>query len=439
MSSTTLTSYEDAPVQAIQRKVARGTYMGQITDGFILGIVGIALSYAQKPLNLDPFWMGAIGSAMMFGIFFGSTIAGAVCDRIGRRPVFMLTMPAIILLSLAQFVMSDPFVLFCTRFCLGMVVGTDYTSGIALLNEWAPTEKKSPWLAWLLIMWTIGYCIAYICGFFIETLAKSLGDEVWRYVIISSAVPGIIALLVRFGTPESPKWLDSKGRSDEALKIVQQFLGQDYGLAVPDEKPASTSWFALFAPNQWRKTLVSGIFFFAQVLPFFAISIFIPMVLEGLHVENPHAGGVAYNVVTLVAVFIGLPLVSLLSRRFYLAFTFWGSAALLVLLIVWKSMPAQMLLIVVCALAFVLSLSIVLEFLYPAELFPTELRGSGVGLTITISRFGAGGGTFLLPIITANWGIDASLWVCCAALVFGAVICQMWAPETNPRFMKKNA
>ena len=107
------------------------------------------------------------------------------------------------------------------------------------------------------------------------------------------------------------------------------------------------------------------------------------------------------------------------------------------MLILWQNMPPVLGLVIVSALAVVLAISIVAEFLYPPELFPTELRASGVGLTIAISRFGAGGGTFLLPIISENFGIQAALWVCFGTLIFGGLICQMWAPETNPKFVKQ--
>ena len=437
MTALATMSYEAAPYSPIHKKIAAGTFMGQICDGYVLGIVGISLSYAVKPLGLTGFWMGLIGAGSMFGIFFGSLFAGMIADRVGRKPLYPVTMSLIALFSLAQFFISDPLLLACARFLLGMAVGADYAVGIALLNEWAPTEKKAYYLSWLLVFWTLGYCIAYVIGFFMETLMSSLGDEGWRWILCTSAIPAIIAMFIRTGSPESPKWLAAKGRKEEGLALIHKFLDKGYDLGMEEDRAPSASWFALFAPAQWRKTMASGIFFFAQVLPFFAISIFLPMVLGALKIDNPHASGVLYNVFTVAGVLIGVPLVKAISRRAYLLSTFYVSAALLVVLIVWDTMPPVLALSFVSALALVLAISIVLEFLYPPELFPTELRASGVGLTIAISRFGAGGGAFLLPVISESYGMPAALWVCAGTLVFGGVICQMWAPETSPRFIKK--
>ena len=146
--------------------------------------------------------------------------------------------------------------------------------------------------------------------------------------------------------------------------------------------------------------------------------------------------GVLYNVFTLIGVLVGLWIYGIATRRAYLLWTFYVSAAILTVMILWTSMSPLVALIMITAFALVLAASIVPEFSYPAELFPTELRGSGVGLTIAISRFGAGGGTFLLPIVSEQFGIHMALWCCVITLLFGGIICHMWAPETSGRGKK---
>ena len=162
-----------------------------------------------------------------------------------------------------------------------MLIGADYTVGIPLLSEWAPAKKRAGILGWLLVFWTIGYCISYIVRLFHGRFCRRL----WQRRLASRALHFRCAQpdrpVIRFGTPESPCGTSPRGRPQEALANIHTYLGNQYGL--PDrgeEKPASTSWFALFAPEQWRNTVVSGVFFFAQVLPFFAISIFLPLVLS---------------------------------------------------------------------------------------------------------------------------------------------------------------
>ncbi len=426
METVQKTSFEDAPLSPIHKKIIAGTFMGQICDGYTIGIVGIDLSYAATPLGLNSIWMGLIGAGSMFGLLFGSLFTGMIADKIGRKPLYIALMFLSAIVGGAQFFLSDPLLIVIARFALGILIGADYTVAISLLSEWSPSKKRPNLLAWLLVFWTLGYCISYIVGFFMD----GLGENGWRYVLCTSIIPAAIAFALRIGTPESPKWLTVMGRGQEALETIKKYLG-DYGLAAEEEKVEKAAWMELFAPAQWRSTIVSGVFFFAQVLPFFAISIFVPLVLTKMNIQNPHASGVLYNVSTIVGVLFGTWLFSIIRRRTYLLSTFYLAAIILAVMIIWQGMPAMLAMIMVCALATVLAVSIVPEFAYPPELFPTKLRASGVGLTIAISRIGAGGGTFLLPIITEQFGIAAALWCCVATLVFGGVICQMWAPETS--------
>ena len=204
MSGARQISFEDAPFSAIHKKITAGTFMGQISDGYTLGIVGISLNYAMEPLGLTSFWMGLIGAGSMFGIFFGSLLAGITADKIGRRPLYASLMLLTAIVSVLQFFLSDPLLIAIVRFVLGMLIGADYTVGIPLLSEWAPAKKRAGILGWLLVFWTIGYCISYIVGFFMDGFVAAFGNDGWRLVLCTSVVPSLIALVIRFGTPEIP-------------------------------------------------------------------------------------------------------------------------------------------------------------------------------------------------------------------------------------------
>ena len=189
MSGARQISFEDAPFSAIHKKITAGTFMGQISDGYTLGIVGISLNYAMEPLGLTSFWMGLIGAGSMFGIFFGSLLAGITADKIGRRPLYASLMLLTAIVSVLQFFLSDPLLIAIVRFVLGMLIGADYTVGIPLLSEWAPAKKRAGILGWLLVFWTIGYCISYIVGFFIDGFVAAFGNDGWRALHFRCAQP----------------------------------------------------------------------------------------------------------------------------------------------------------------------------------------------------------------------------------------------------------
>ena len=211
MSGARQISFEDAPFSAIHKKITAGTFMGQISDGYTLGIVGISLNYAMEPLGLTSFWMGLIGAGSMFGIFFGSLLAGITADKIGRRPLYASLMLLTAIVSVLQFFLSDPLLIAIVRFVLGMLIGADYTVGIPLLSEWAPAKNaRASWGG----CWSSGpSAIAFriLSAFFMDGFVAAFGNDGWRLVLCTSVVPSLIALVIRFGTPESPSGTSPRG------------------------------------------------------------------------------------------------------------------------------------------------------------------------------------------------------------------------------------
>jgi putative MFS transporter len=72
-----------------------------------------------------------------------------------------------------------------------------------------------------------------------------------------------------------------------------------------------------------------------------------------------------------------------------------------------------------------------LTLVYPAELFPTEIRGTGVGVTTAVSRIGSAIGTFLLPVSVSSWGMGPSMIAMSVILLIGTIVSIAWAPETK--------
>jgi putative MFS transporter len=98
---------------------------------------------------------------------------------------------------------------------------------------------------------------------------------------------------------------------------------------------------------------------------------------------------------------------------------------------VWSDIPALAMSILFAVFAGVLSAASNLCYVYLPELFPTDLRASGIGLAIAASRIGSAVSTFLLPVVVAGYGVRTALGACVTVLAVGALICRRWAPETQ--------
>lgn len=426
---TTQTSIDEVPFGRFHAKITAMTFGANFSDGYALGIIGALLPVLGTQWELSGVELGLLGASALIGLFFGSVILGRVSDKIGRQKVYVLNFLLIAVASVLQLWAPEFRSLFVLRLLIGFGLGADYAVGPTLLSEFAPRKHRGMMLASLTVLWTVGYVTANVLGAFL------VGDgDAWRWLLASGAIPALIVLLVRIGAPESPAWLISKGRVDEAKAIVKKYLGIDI---TPEQFPAETAetvqatdFKELFGPKMRKRTWFGVIFCSALVLPYFAIYTFVPTIFASLKVEDEDVQYLILNLFLLAGGIAGLWLVQKFPRR---PATFWSFVVLTVSLIalgVFSGASLVLLMIPFAVYTFVMSAASNLTQVYPPELFPTSLRASGVGLLNGLSRIASALGTFVLPIMLEGWGIAASMYVLAAVLAVGAIFTWMWAPET---------
>jgi putative MFS transporter len=424
-------AYDAVPLRPFHVRVAIASVGGVFSDGYGLGIVGISLAQATDTLHLTPLWLGLLGGAALAGLFFGALLTGPLADQVGRRPIYANNMLVLGLLTLLQFWVANPAQLLVLRFLIGLLLGTDYVVSKALLVEFTPLRWRGRILSMLSIAWAGGYASAYVVGF----LLRDVGTEPWRWMLASSLVPCLVILPLRLRLPESPLWLNAHGRVAAASDVVMRWIGPD--VAPPHTAPAASRhggrWGQLMAPRWRPHTAVGAIFFTCQVIPYFAVGTFVQQVLASLHVEQSAAAGIAYNVALLAGSVLGLLVVDHLARRTFLVGSFVITALALMPLLTLEAPTAGLIVPLFVVFAGALSAAASLCYVYLPELFPTDLRASGIGLAIASSRIGSAASTFLLPLVMSAYGVRAALGACAAVLGVGAVLCYAWAPETRNR------
>jgi len=424
-----IANYEDAPLRPFHARIAIATTGGVFSDGFGLGIIGIALSAATSQLALTPLSLGLLGGSSLAGLFLGALLTGPIADRLGRRPIFAYNMALLSACSILQFFVSSAAELLIIRFVIGVLLGTDYVVSKALLTEFSPRRFRGRILGTLSIAWASGYVCAYFTGYALT----DYGPSAWRWMLLSSAVPALLILPLRLGTPESPLWLANHGHAEQAARVVHTAIGADVAPPVKSLLPGEGRWRwkQLFSPTYRRRTFVACTFFTCQVIPYFAVGTFVARVMSALNVQGSYLGGLVYNLLLLIGAVLGLLIVDRITRRSFLIGSFGITSAAMLLLSLWTSLPAPGIILLFAAFAGVLSASSNLVYVYLPELFPTELRASGIGLAIAASRIGSAVSTFLLPVLVASVGARAVLTVCAVVLALGGTVCLIFAPETR--------
>ncbi|WP_339228527.1 MFS transporter [Oceanobacillus sp. FSL K6-2867] len=428
--STDKVLIDDLPLNKFHWKVTIYTAGGPFCDGYILSIIGIALALLAPQLGLSPLMIGLIGSSALVGIFFGGLIFGYLTDIIGRKTMYILDLVVFVVASVLQFFVGEGWQLLILRFVLGVAVGADYPIATSLLAEFTPRKHRGFMLSFLVLGWWVGAVAAFIVGY----LLMDLGENSWRWILASSAVPSLIVLFLRAGTPESPKWLVSKGRIEEARVNLQKAFGEGADLGDIPAEPPKTSFLNIFRGGYDKRTIFMSVFWMMQVVPTFAIMTFAPSVLSafGFNEGNTaHLGAVITSAFFLIGALITLFLVNKIGRRHILIWPFLITGITLFLLGIVSEASIGLIIGLFAIFAIFNGGSSVLQYVYPNELFPTEIRATAVGFGTAMSRVGAAVGTFLLPISMNGIGIGTTMIIGAVLCFIGFIVSLFMAPETR--------
>ena len=400
---------------------------GMFIDGFILGGIGLVMPALTADLHLSATWQGLVGASALIGIFFGGPIGGFLADKIGRKPMFIVDLAIFLVGSAAQFFVAEPWQLFAIRLLMGMAIGADYAIGWPLLVEFSPARLRGKLMAFQEVAWYVGYLLSYAVGYYLSTAIHA--D--WRLILGMSTVPSLIVFLLRLGSPESPRWLISKGRIDEALAIAKAHMDEADVQDLANEKSEKPNFGKLFSPQYRNSTIFVCMYWVCNVTPYFAIATFAPVVLENLGIQDGLTGALLLNGVVVAGSLAAMFLIERVGRRKLSIPPMWIAAVALVIIGLFSHFSPTIILICFIAFSFFNAVSTALTGVYPGEVFPTEIRGAGVGFAAAFSRIGAAAGTFILPMSVDSLGVGTTMLIAAAICVLGAVISQYLAPETK--------
>jgi putative MFS transporter len=426
MASTII---DDARLTGFHQRLTLYSAGGPFLDGYILSIIGIALVQVTPQLHVSPVWAGLIGASALMGVFVGGLIFGYITDVIGRQLMYTVDLIAIIVCSVLQFFAVNVVELFVLRLIIGIAVGADYPIATALLAEFAPRRQRGPMLGVLVVMWFVGATVAYFVG----NALLAVGPSGWRWMLLSPAFPALAVVLMRLGTPESARWLLNKGRVDEAREVLKRVYGPHADVTDVPTEAEPTRFSRIWQGGYLLRTAYVGIFWTCAIVPLFAIYAFGPEILGAFKLTGSQAniGSALISLLFLIGCVLALPAVNILGRRPMIIWTFFFSALGLLVLGLWPTAP-----VAVIALAFVVYAVFIggpqiMEWVYPNELFPTDVRATAVGVGTALSRIGAAIGTFIEPIALDRIGIGVTMLIAAAITFAGFGASLAWAPETK--------
>lgn len=420
-------NFDDLKFSSIHRRILLWGSGGPFLDGYVLVMIGVALEQLTPALKLDADWIGLLGAGTLAGLFVGTSLFGYISDKVGRRKMFLIDIIAIGVISVATMFVSSPVELLVMRVLIGIVIGADYPIATSMITEFSSTRQRAFSISFIAAMWYVGATCADLVGYWLYDVEGG-----WRWMLGSAAIPCLLILIGRFELPESPRWLLRKGRVKECEEMMIKLLGEP--VAFDEEQPQQTRFRDLFNRRHFPFVLFVAAIWTCQVIPMFAIYTFGPQIvgLLGLGVgKNAALGNVVISLFFMLGCIPPMLWLNTAGRRPLLI----GSFAMMTLaLAVLGLIPDMGIWLVVMAFAVYAFFSGGpgnLQWLYPNELFPTDIRASAVGVIMSLSRIGTIVSTWALPIFINNYGISNTMLMGAGISLFGLLISVAFAPETR--------
>ncbi|MGW6481523.1 MFS transporter [Streptomyces sp. NPDC055059] len=381
---------------------------------FLGGVLAAALAEPWHLSHTQKSWIIAAG---FLGMFVGANVMSLLADRFGRRQMFLVNLGMYSAFSLLCAAAPDVNWLVAARFLAGLGLGAELVLVDTYLSELLPTAVRGRYIAWAYTVGFLGVPLAALLGARLVAEHEIAGVSGWRWLLVAGALGAFGIQWMRRALPESPRWLEARGRRAEAEAVVARIEtlnepGTAGARQVPAQRKAPAQAQAqaesetetkteaktetvptvrvplrrMFQPPYRRRTVMWWIFQVLQTVGYYGFGSLAPVVLAAKgHSTTASLGYAALS-------FCGYPLGSALSiplierfeRRTLIIVAALGQAFFGLLFgfadAAWLIVGSGFLL-TVCSNVFSNAFHV-----YQAEIFPTNLRSSAIGIAYSLSR-----------------------------------------------------
>ncbi|MCD2112082.1 MFS transporter [Rhodococcus rhodochrous] len=406
---------DDLPFTGRHRRLLTGSGVGWALDAMDVGLISFVMAALAVQWDLSSTQLSWIGSIGFVGMAIGASLGGLLADRIGRRQVFAATLLVYGLATGAAALSTSVAMLIVLRFVVGLGLGAELPVASTLVSEFAPRKVRGRVVVALEAFWAVGWLLAALIGYFVVPTS----DDGWRWALAVGLVPAAYALVVRFGLPESVRYLESRGRHAEAEAIVRDYERSAGVTSAPeDEQPVRTvaeveraPRGSVWAPNLRRRTAALWIVWFGINFSYYGAFIWLPslLVAQGFDLVTSFGYTLLITLAQLPGYGVAAWLIEVWGRRLTLGVFLAGSAVSAGLFGLAET-PSTIVAAGMALSFFNLGAWGALYAIGP-ELYPTPVRGAGTGSAAAFGRLASIIAPLLVPVLLGAGG---------NGLVFGA-------------------
>ena len=385
--------------------------------------------------------LASLAFATFAGLFLGAILFSPVSDRLGRRPIFTYSLVWYAAATLIMSLQHDALSIFAWRLVASIGVGAEIVAVDAYLSEVMPKGLRGRGFA---ISTAIQFTAIPLAGLLAAMLArKSFGGvEGWRLLLLVPAIGALLIWWVRKGLPESPRWLAEHGRGAEAAGIVERveaLVERRTGRPLPTPEATAVgalmvregAFRELFKGELGRRVLIMIVASCTATFAYFGFNNWLPTLLEARGVGLTKS--LSYSALIAISFPLAPLMFSLFADRFERKWQIVAGAAVTaaagLAFVVQRSAAGW----IVCGLVISIAANLLSYGLhtYRSELFPTRLRGRGIGLVYSVDRLSAAFNSYIIGFLLVTFGVAGVLVGVTAAAVLSMAVIALFGPRTR--------
>jgi MFS family permease len=370
-----------------------------ILDGFEVTLVGALASVLTKAdtLHLTTHQAASAGTWYLLGAVTGALVFGYLTDRFGRKRLFMVTLAIYLVFTVASGLSWNFWSFAAFRVLAGAGIGGEYAAINSAIDELIPARVRGRVDLAINGSWWIGTALA---AFLSYELLRVLRETIsWRLGFFVGAILATAILVIRRFIPESPRWLLTHGRAEEAEKVVAEIeheVRKSHGsLPEPRGEPIAIEQrdrlnfvdIAKYVVKNYPGRGVLGLSLMTgQAFLYNSIFFTYTLVLTqffGISAERAPLFLIPFSVGNVLGPLLLGPLFDTVGRRVMIASTYIASGVLLIVtgfLFQYDLLSASTMTLCWCVIFFFASAGASSAYLTVSELFPLEARAMAIAL-----------------------------------------------------------
>ncbi|MFC7404900.1 MFS transporter [Georgenia alba] len=389
-------------------RLLTGSGIGWALDAMDVGLISFIIAALAQEWRLSPAETGWITSVGFLGMAIGASLGGLLADKFGRRTVFAVTLLVYGLATGASALVGSVALLLVLRFVVGLGLGSELPVASTYISEFAPARIRGRLVVLLEAFWAVGWTAAAVVGYFVVPLENG-----WRWAFAIGAVPAAYALWVRWALPESPRFLETRGRVAESEAIVRRFEAAAGGTpheadevsGLPAAPRGLAGIAALWTPALRVRTAALWTVWFGVNFSYYGAFIWIPSILveSGFSLVRSFSFTLIITLAQLPGYAVAAWLIEVWGRRSTLA-TFLAGSAVAAVLFGTAATEWQIIAFGMMLSFFNLGAWGALYAVSP-EIYPTAVRATGAGSAAAAGRVASILAPLFVPWALATWGV----------------------------------